>query len=73
MKIIKTYILKLFMLIFAVMCFSGCVVVNYFDLNKFKPADSREILEFDSGEDAVDVMEIKSLNLAEKIVFDFPL
>jgi len=65
MKNIKNSVLKLFILILAVMCFSGCVVVNYFDLNKFKPADSQEIFEFefDTDEDSVEIMETISLNL----------
>jgi len=59
MKKIKTSIIKLFMLILAVICLYGCVVVNYFDLNKFKPADSQEIFEFefDSNEGSVEIIE----------------
>ena len=53
MKNIKTYVLKLFMLILAVMCFSGCVVVNYFDFNKFKPEGSPKIFEFESGNEEI--------------------
>ena len=51
-------VLKLFMLILAVMCFSGCVVVNYFDLNKFKQEGSPKIFEFNSNENSVEIMEI---------------
>jgi len=47
MKKIITSVLKLFMLILAIMCFSGCVVVNYFDFNKIKAVDSPEIFEFE--------------------------
>ena len=59
MKKIKNYVLKLLMLILIVICFSGCVVVNYFDFNKFKPADTQETFEFefDTDEDSVEIMK----------------
>jgi len=46
----KFILLKVFIIILAVMCFSGCVVVNYFDFNKFKPAGNQNF-EFNFNED----------------------
>ena len=48
-------LLKVFIIILTVMCFSACVVVNYFDFKQVNPP-GKNIFEFEFGkEDHTDV------------------
>ena len=58
MKNIISAFLKVFILSVAVMCLSGCVVVNYFDFNIIKPSDNLEFFKFETDEEPVEIIEV---------------
>ena len=51
MKSVKTSaLIKIFFMLVVIMCFSGCVIVNFFELNTIRPLGEHTTYEMDSIE-----------------------